>query len=302
MRRSSQPALSPYLALCRSIKAVLLCLRKRHWSLGKAPIFGAIPKVGAFVFMFLFSIGQGLDPGLCNSLAQSDYLKESERKAKELLNKTIEALGGDAYLKNPDIYRSGRFYQFRKDDLHGGSLFQLYEKFPSKTRMEIGKKSEIVNINDGDKGWKIEYKVVKDQSPEEIENYQQDLKHKLDYVLRYRLSEVGMRFRHLGSTRIDLDEVEGVELIDKENDRVKIFVNASNYLPVKMEFKSPAFAKKWPTDDERFYYNYHDIQGVKIPLSSVRFSNGFKASEFKAESIKINQDLPDTLFTPTLKK
>jgi outer membrane lipoprotein-sorting protein len=233
---------------------------------------------------------------------QSNYLQESEAKAKEILSKAIQALGGEAYLKLQDVHRTGRFYQFRKDDLQGTGHFQAYEKFPSKSRFELGKKGEIININDGDKGWKIEYKVVKDQSPEEIENFKIGLKHNLDYTLKYRLDEPGMRLRYLGKTRNNLDELEGVQLIDKDNDRMKIFVSASTFLPARMEFRSPAFGKRGPTDDERQYYNYHTVEGVQVPFSTVRFANGFKASEFQVESVKVNAALPDAFFTPNFKK
>ena len=234
--------------------------------------------------------------------AQSDYLQESEKKAREILAKTIDALGGNAYLKMVDIHRMGRFYQFRKDQLKGGGHFQLYEKFPGKTRFELGKKGEIVNINDGEKGWKIEYKNVKDQTPEEIETYKINLKHNLDHMLRYRLDEPGMRFRYLGRSRADINEIETVQLIDKDNDKTKIYVDAATFLPTKMEFRSPAVGIFEPTDDERLYYNYHVIQGVKVPYSTVRFSNGFKASEFQVEAVQIDLSLPDAFFTPEYTK
>src|SRR4029077_881298 len=70
--------------------------------------------------------------------AQSDYLKESEKRARDLLAKSIQALGGEAYLKMQDSHRMGRFYQFRKDQLKGGAHFQLYQKFPGKARQELG--------------------------------------------------------------------------------------------------------------------------------------------------------------------
>jgi outer membrane lipoprotein-sorting protein len=69
-----------------------------------------------------------------------------------------------------------------------------------------------------------------------------------------------------------------------------------------MEYKSPAFGKRWETDDERIFYNYHEVQNVKIPFSAVRFSNGFKASEFHLSEVKLNQGLPDVLFTPNYKQ
>jgi len=236
------------------------------------------------------------------ALSQNDYLAESEKKAKEILEKTVLALGGDAFLKTRDITRSGRSYQFRKDDLEGLGKFRIYDKFPLKQRTEFGKKGEIANINDGDQGWKVEYKVVKQQSAEEIRSFRANINHSLDYVLRFRLGEKGMKFRYLGRSRMDLGEVEGVQLIDKENDRVKIFVNANNFLPARMEYQSPAFGKRWQTEDERFLYNYHDVSGVQIPFKTVRFSNGYKTGETNVESAQINSDLPDSLFTPTVGK
>jgi len=242
----------------------------------------------------------GLGP--IHAWSQSDYLKESEAKARDLLGKSIQALGAEAYLKVGDVQRSGKYYSFRKDDLQAGGPFQSFEKFPDKQRFEIGKKAEIVNINDGDKGWKIEYKVVKDQSPEEISIFQKGLKHNLDNILKERLNEPGVKFRYEGRSRMDLGEVEAVQLIDKDNDRVKIYINASSFLPAKIEFKSPGFGKRWPTEDVRHYYNYHSVQGVQFPFTTVRFSNGYKASEFHLDAVTIDQSLPDALFTPTYKK
>jgi hypothetical protein len=239
-------------------------------------------------------------PGIAAS--QSNYLQESEAKAKEILSKSIEALGGQAYLKLQDVHRVGRIYQFRKDDLQGAGHFQSYEKFPSKSRFEFGKKGEITNINDGDKGWKIEYKVVKDQSPEEIENFKASLKHSLDYILKHRLDEPGLKFRYLGKSRSNLDELEGALLIDKDNDRVSIFVNAVTFFPARIEFRSPAFGKRGPTDDERHYYNYHTVEGVQVPFSTTRFSNGYKSSEVRLESVEVNLGLSDAFFTPDFKK
>ena len=77
-----------------------------------------------------------------------------------------------------------------------------------------------------------------------------------------------------------------------------IFVSVNDFLPVKMEYQSPGFGKRWPTEDQRLFYNYHQIAGVQIPFKTVRFSNGFKSGETHLESARINSDLPDTLFVP----
>jgi hypothetical protein len=233
--------------------------------------------------------------------ADIDYLAELEHKAKEILQKSVQALGGEAYLKLGGTVRSGKIFQLRDDTLRGFTKVQFFDKFPAQSRSELGKQ-EIVTINNGDKGWKIEYKNVKEQTPEELEDFKINLKHNLDYILRFRLKEEGMKFRYLGKSRIELDEVEGVQLLDRTGDKVKIYVNASTFLPAKIEFQTPGHGKKWTTDDERFYFNYHPVEGVQIPYSTIRYSNGYKISEVVLESVAVNQDFKDSLFQPVSRK
>jgi hypothetical protein len=232
------------------------------------------------------------------SFAQVNYLEESAKKAKAILEKTVQALGGERFLQVKDITVSGRFYEFRKDELAGTTLFQSYTKFPTKLRNEIGKKKDVVIINDGEKGWKIEYKNLSAQSPEEIKSYIKNTRHSPDYVFRFLIQEEGTKLRYAGQSRMDLDWAEEVQLIDKNNDRIKIFISSSTFLPLKMEYQSPGIGKRWATEDEKFYYNYHNIQGVQIPFKTVRMSNGFKVSEVHLEAATVDSGLPDGLFTP----
>jgi hypothetical protein len=233
--------------------------------------------------------------------AQTDYLAESERKAREILQNAIQAMGGEAYLKLTDLTRSGKAYQLKDDSVRGLSRIVIMEKYPDKVRVEYGNQ-EIVQINAGDKGWKIEYKNVKDQTAEELEDFKNGRKHNLDYLLRVRLKEEGMRFRYLGKSRIDLDEAEGVQLIDKGGDKVRIFVSGTTWLPLKMEYQTPGRGNRWTSDDERFFYGYHTIQGIQVPFGIVRNANGYKVSELRFEEAHAESGLSDSIFQPVLRK
>jgi hypothetical protein len=233
------------------------------------------------------------------AISQSNYLEESEKKAKEILEKTVQALGGERFLQVKDVTTSGRLYEFRQDQLSINTVFQAFTKFPEKLRNEIGKKKDVVIVNDGEKGWKIEYKNVSEQSPEEIKRNVKNERHSLDYVFRFLIKEQGLKFRYVGRSHLELDEAEELMLIDKDNDRVKILISATTYLPLKLEYQTPGIGKRWATEDEKYYYNYHDVQGVQIPYKTVRFANGFKVSEVYLESAVLDSGLPDTLFTPT---
>jgi outer membrane lipoprotein-sorting protein len=228
---------------------------------------------------------------------QSDFLRRSEERARQILHKSVDALGGEAYLKARTIVREGKFFQFRRDDLRGSSKFRTLEAAPLKRRVELGKKGRIVLINDGEQGWKIEYKNVKTQSEEELRNFRIDMNHNLDYILRFRLREKDLKIRYLGKSRTHLDQLDGVQLMDASGDKVRIYVNSRTFLPVRMEFESPPRGKRWATEDKRFFHNYHEIDGVKIPFTTILNSNGYKASEVQLSSAQINADLSDSLFS-----
>lgn len=228
---------------------------------------------------------------------QSDYLRRSEERARQILHKTVEALGGEAYLAVQNIVRKGKFYQFRRDVRQGSNEFRTLVAPPWKRRVEFGKKARIVLINDGERGWKIEYKNVKTQSEEELRNYRIDMKHDLDHVLRFRLREKDLKVRYLGKSRTHLEQLDGVQLMDASGDKVRIFVNSRTLLPVRMEYESPPRGKRWATEDEKFFHNYHEIDGVSIPFTVILKSNGYKALETQLSSAQINADLSDTLFS-----
>src|SRR5437868_6605751 len=64
--------------------------------------------------------------------------QENARKAKAVLDQTIQALGGSAYLNIQDISQEGRTYSFyhgRPNSL--GIVFWRFYKFPDKERIEL---------------------------------------------------------------------------------------------------------------------------------------------------------------------
>lgn len=227
----------------------------------------------------------------------SDFLRRSEERARQILRKTVEALGGEAYLTVRNIVRKGKFYQFRRDVLQGSNEFRTLAEPPWKRRVEFGKKARIVVINDGEQGWKIEYKNVKIQTEEELRNFRIDMKHDLDHILRFRLGEKDLKVRYLGKSRTHLEQLDGVQLMDASGDKVRIFVDSHTFLPVRMEYESPPRGKRWATEDEKFFHNYHEIDGVKVPFTVILNSNGYKAMETQLSSAQINADLSGSLFS-----
>ena len=102
------------------------------------------------------------------ALAQSDSAppaqsipvdQENARKARAVLDRTIQALGGSAYLNIQDITQAGRTYSFyhgRPNSL--GILFWRFYKFPDRDRIELTKQRDVIYVYKGDKGYEITFK------------------------------------------------------------------------------------------------------------------------------------------------
>src|SRR5579871_5421824 len=81
------------------------------------------------------------------------------RKAKALLDQTIQALGGPAYLNVQTMEQQGRTYGFNRGEPAGaGAPFWRYWKWPDKDRLELTKQRDWIIIHNGNQGYEITFK------------------------------------------------------------------------------------------------------------------------------------------------
>jgi len=111
--------------------------------------------------------------------------QENVGKAKALLDKAIQALGGGAYLGMRDMQQEGRTYSFH----HGrptsnGVQFWRFVEFPDKERVEITKQRDVAMLYNGDKGYEITYKGPHPIEPKDVTDYLRRRRFSLDVVLR----------------------------------------------------------------------------------------------------------------------
>src|SRR6185312_1178805 len=90
------------------------------------------------------------------------------QKAKQIIDQAIQALGGQAYLDIIDMKSEGRAYSFHHGEPNSlGIVFWRFRKFPDKDRIELTKKRDVIQIYNGDKGYEITYKGVRDLEPKD---------------------------------------------------------------------------------------------------------------------------------------
>ena len=116
----------------------------------------------------------------------------SVRKAKQVLDDMIRALGGEAYLNIRTMTSEGRSYSFWKGQPSGmGVLFWRFQEWPDKDRIELTKQRDVVELYMGDKAYEITYKGTAAQDPKQVEDYLRRRDHSLENVIRQWLAAPG---------------------------------------------------------------------------------------------------------------
>src|ERR1044072_7325866 len=89
-----------------------------------------------------------------------------------------------------------------------------------------------------------------------------------------------------------------VEITDAENAMVLVFFDAFSKLPVRQVFRRRNPEYKDFDTEVTVFGNYRDVGGgVKWPYQIPRGRNGSKVFEMFSESVEINKNLRDELFT-----
>jgi hypothetical protein len=234
-------------------------------------------------------------------LAQNPDLllpEQSAAKAKELIQQTIRALGGDAYLNVKDMTRTGRLATFdSKGELSGYVKFWDFVKLTDKNRTEYGNKRNVIDVFSGDKAWTLDRGGVQEQPTDRIERFQEGLKKDMDILLRFRLKEEGMVFRWGGSEIIDLKRVDLVDIVDKERRTTRVAIEQSTKLPMRVYYITRDRERRSRVEEVEYLANYQTIQGIETPLQQTRYRNDKVVFQVFFATVQYNTGLGDDFFT-----
>src|SRR5436190_10261046 len=150
--------------------------------------------------------------------------QENSRKARAVLDEAIKALGGPAYLNAQDMTLEGRSYSFHRGEPNSyGTLFWRFRKFPDKDRIELTKKRDVIQIFNGNKGYEVTYKGVRDtDDKEQLQPYLRRRHFSLDAVLRQWLNQPGIALFYEGQTVAAQKQVEQVTVMNSSNEAVTL--------------------------------------------------------------------------------
>jgi hypothetical protein len=224
---------------------------------------------------------------------------ESVHKAYDLLNQTIRALGGDAYLNVQNMQSEGRTYGFSHGQPSGmGTVFWRFWEWPDKERLELTKQRDVIELFTGEMGYEITYKGTAPQDPKELDDYFRRRNHSLEWVLRKWLPAPKTMILYAGTAMVERNLADQVTVLSGDNDSVTISIDSRNRLPVKISYSWRDPADREFDDESVVYSNYKPVQGVQTPYATVRNRNGEMANQRFLTAITYNATLAPTLFEP----
>jgi hypothetical protein len=243
---------------------------------------------------------------ICLVPAASILAETARDRGKRVVHEALEALGGKAYLAMEDRVESGRAYSFYNARLTGLTIAHIYTRYlapvPGKVslreRQNFSKDQSYGVLFNEEGGWEITFQGARPLAAARLALYRDSTLRNIFYILRQRLDEPGMDFYSQGADRYENRPVEVVDITDADGNTVTVYFNQLSKLPVRQVFKRRNPEYQDFDTEESFFDRYRDVGGgVKWPENIRRMRNGDKIFEIYSESVQINKNLKDDLFT-----
>lgn len=282
----------------------------------------------AFAILLLLGVSSAQSPATpAASLASAAKSTEDEgsKKARALLDKTIEALGGSAYAAYTTRSEQGRSYSLYHGQTRGaGALYRRFFRFADKDRTEVAlergvsvmdiipfpipvpegkanKKTDVAIIHNGDKGYEVSYKGTEQEDAKDTRDYIRRRERSLDWVLRKWIHEPGVAFFYDGTAIAAANLADKVTITNERNQSVTLFLDTTTHLPVKKSYSWRDATDKGQNQEEEVFDNYKPVQGIMTPYTLSRYYNGDLVSERFLNKVKYNDELADALFEATIR-
>src|SRR5215472_9415441 len=226
--------------------------------------------------------------------------QSNQQKARAVLDRMIQALGGQAYLNLQDGQyegRSGRFYHERSES---STVFWRFWQWPDKERVELTKQRDVVQLTVGDKIYEVTFRGTRLIDPTkdyDTQVYLERRRHALDIILRQWLNQPGTALFDEGPSLTENHSVERITIINSRNDAVTLAVDTDTHLPVKKSFviRDP---QGYRDEIGEVYDNWKMVQGVNTPFNTLVTRNGELSRQYFLTSASYNNHPQSSLFEP----
>lgn len=211
--------------------------------------------------------------------------------AKSVLNNYYDAVGMDKISKLKTLESESEITQM------GMSLtIKEYKKAPSKHKSVTSFQGmEIVSLYDGEKAWMLNPMTGATEA-QEITGPQLDqvkLQAGMEGMI-YKLEKNGSNFEYAGKETQGSKEYEVLKFSSGDGTNVKAYFNTETHLPEVYEIETTQEGATVMTKIAQS--DFREVDGMKFPYKSEISVNGQVMANTEIKSIKINEDIPDSVF------
>ncbi len=218
-------------------------------------------------------------------------------KALALVREAIKARGGEAYLKVRTTMTRGQYTVYEKGVSGDPAPFVDYIA-PHRERTEFGKGDfKYVQANSESANWIYDAKAkqIKDQTEEQVKQFQQGARYDLDNLLRVAAAQQGVKLVYLGRREPWRSTFsEAVRIDFEDGGQATVHFDQRSHLPLSIEYKLVT-AEGTVTNETR-YYRWVDFGGVIFPTIQDFYRNGQQSARVSFDDVNLNANLSDKLF------
>ncbi len=218
--------------------------------------------------------------------------------AQELFDRTVQALGGDAFLRAKSVKTKGRVFTIAEGSTAGFAPFESTVEFPDKRRFSYGKGTPVILVNNRDLGFQLDRYGLVRQPAEQIRRWKISVRYGLESLLRQIIHEPGLLVQDAGTDFVDNLPARVVDITDRQQVHIRLFVNSKTFLPIRISYRiqNPE-TREWDEFAE-VYGEYKTFQGVQTPMQITRLRDGERYSEIFRNAVEYNVPYPANYFEP----
>ena len=227
-------------------------------------------------------------------------------KGRQVIDQTVQALGGDAFLQMKTRTASGRIYSFFHDRTSGADVARIYIAYdpiaPAKglalrEREVLGKKQDYSYLFLSDQAFDITFRGARPIPDEDWDRYARTTSNDILYLLRFHRNDPGRQYDYIGSEVYLSMHVEVVDIVDQTGQVVRVYIDHNTMLPVRVTFNWLDPTTKEHFDEETNLSKWRNAgNGVMWPFTIERQRNGYKVFQMFADKVEIDPELPATIF------
>jgi hypothetical protein len=219
-------------------------------------------------------------------------------QARQMLDRAIQALGGQAFLNAKSLTTKGRAFFFQDGATAGMEPYQSYVMYPDKRRFSYGKTLPVVLINNGDKAWELDRYGLINQPDSQRQSWTIGNRFSLENIFRLRIKEPGVLIQLGKVDFVDNVPTQGIEIIAPGGTSVRLDLHRQSSLPSRISYRVRNVKEEAWDEYSDAYADYKLIDGIQTPMHVTRYLNGDRVGETFRNFAKYNEDYPPNYFNP----